>query len=117
MLSLKRFLKTPPPKSSACPNRVSRSAAHSSASLMRAFVAAVANRLGSPCSLGSHRKVYHPVPHICQAKWYPKWYPMATLPTLKYANTTTGTVVFIGAGCPNRTDDLPLTRRVLYQLS
>ena len=22
-----------------------------------------------------------------------------------------------GAGCPNRTDDLPLTRRVLYQLS
>ena len=23
----------------------------------------------------------------------------------------------IGAGCPNRTDDLPLTRRVLYQLS
>ena len=24
---------------------------------------------------------------------------------------------FNGAGCPNRTDDLPLTRRVLYQLS
>ena len=24
---------------------------------------------------------------------------------------------WIGAGCPNRTDDLPLTRRVLYQLS
>ncbi len=27
------------------------------------------------------------------------------------------TMDVIGAGCPNRTDDLPLTRRVLYQLS
>ena len=84
---------------------------------MRAFLAALANRLESPCSLGSRRKVYHPVLHICQAKWYPKWYPMATISTMKYADTTLGVIVFIGAGCPNRTDDLPLTRRVLYQLS
>jgi hypothetical protein len=28
-----------------------------------------------------------------------------------------GHAAFVGAGCPNRTDDLPLTRRVLYQLS
>jgi len=88
MLSLKRFLKTPPPKSSACPNRVSRSAAHSSASLMRAFLTASANCLESPCSLGSHQKVYHPVLQICQPKWYPKWYPMATFATMKYADTT-----------------------------
>ena len=31
--------------------------------------------------------------------------------------TTTKQYVSNGAGCPNRTDDLPLTRRVLYQLS
>ena len=33
------------------------------------------------------------------------------------ASTRTANRVVRGAGCPDRTDDLPLTRRVLYQLS
>jgi hypothetical protein len=35
----------------------------------------------------------------------------------KRVKVSVASVMDDGAGCPNRTDDLPLTRRLLYQLS
>ena len=56
-------------------------------------------------------------------EWLMLWSLSAPLPetrrdeqslATRNADSATGQT---GAGCPNRTDDLPLTRRVLYQLS